>query len=118
LARVLDKGVSFTRWYVDGKPAPDLEGALAVINGQKTLEQVMAEAERKAVQRFSLTAQIAEVDRELALRAKVYPHQVSSGAMRQSIADHHVELMKSVKRTLEWLRDNELVIKQRCGEAA
>lgn len=57
--------------------------------------------------KISIQAQIEEVDRELALRAKVYPNQVRRGLMRQSVADLHIERMKAVRATLEWLAENE-----------
>lgn len=55
--------------------------------------------------KFSLQAQLEEVDRELALRKRVYPHQVSTGKMRQSIADFHMDRMEAVRLTLEELID-------------
>ena len=65
--------------------------------------------------KFSIDQQIEEVERELALRAKVYPRQVSSGTMRQSIADFHVARMQAVLTTLRWLRDHETEIKSEHG---
>jgi len=61
--------------------------------------------------KFSLAQQIEEVDRELALRAKVYPNQVRSGAMRQSVADYHLARMQAVKTSLQWLQANETDIR-------
>lgn len=63
------------------------------------------------MQKFSLSQQIEEVERELGQRRNVYPRLVSSGKMRQSIADYQTERLEAVKRTLEWLRDNEEAIK-------
>lgn len=57
--------------------------------------------------KISLNQQIDEVSRELEQRDRVYPRQVASGAMRQSIADYQVARMSAVKTTLEWLRENE-----------
>lgn len=59
----------------------------------------------------SLTRQIQEVDRELALRAKVYPNQVASGRMRQAEEDYHVESLKAVRETLRWLQENEATVR-------
>jgi hypothetical protein len=42
---------------------------------------------------FTLRQQIEEVERELKLRESVYPRQVSSGKMRQSVADFHIGRM-------------------------
>lgn len=54
--------------------------------------------------KISLDQQIEEVERELAFRADVYPRQVTSGKMRQSIADYHVARMKAALATLQWLK--------------
>ena len=56
--------------------------------------------------KHSLTAQIEEVEREIALRANVYPRQVSSGKMRQSVADEHMKRMHSVLNTLLFLSEH------------
>lgn len=58
-----------------------------------------------------LPQQIACVKRELAMRNRVYPGQVSRGKMRKSEADHEVSCIKAVLRTLEWLQLNEEAIK-------
>lgn len=116
IARGTERGKPFSRWYVDGKAVQNIETALAVINGQKTLEAAMAEAEneaKKPARRISITGQIQEVDYELKQREKVYARLVSSGGMRQSEADEHLERMKAVRTTLVWLQDGELLIKQR-----
>jgi hypothetical protein len=52
----------------------------------------------------SLREQIEEVDRELVLRARVYPGQVATGKMRQSVADYHMNRMLAVRETLTDLR--------------
>ena len=57
--------------------------------------------------KISISQQIDEVDRELKMRADVYPRQVSSGKLRPSIADYQIKRLEAVKATLEWLRDNE-----------
>ena len=53
--------------------------------------------------KISINAQIEEVEREIGLRKQVYPRHVSSGKMRQSVADMHIERMESVLKTLRWL---------------
>ena len=55
----------------------------------------------------SLTAQIAEVEYELAQRASVYPRIASSHPARRSELELHTERMKAVWATLDWLRENE-----------
>ncbi|MEM1370594.1 MAG: hypothetical protein AAGG72_00040 [Pseudomonadota bacterium] len=63
-----------------------------------------------------LSQQIACVKREIAFRNRVYPGQVSRGKMRKSEADHEVETMTAVLRTLEWLQLNEADIKAQLRE--
>jgi hypothetical protein len=52
----------------------------------------------------SLNEQIAEVERELALRSRVYPGLVAKNKMRQSEADEHTRRMQAVLATLRSLR--------------
>lgn len=54
--------------------------------------------------------QIEEVNRELAMRAKVYPGLIARGRMRKSEADHAVARMQAIKATLEFCRDNRALI--------
>lgn len=53
--------------------------------------------------RRSLTAQIAEVEREIALRRNVYPRLVRQGKMREGEADERMRIMGCVLETLQWL---------------
>jgi hypothetical protein len=62
--------------------------------------------------KFSLRAQLEEVDRELVLRERVYAHQVSVGKMRVSVAEYHMERLRAVKRTLEKLIDGVEIPKE------
>ena len=50
-----------------------------------------------------LRLQIAEVERELAMRRNVYPRFVSSGKMRKGEADEHTRRMQAVLETLRGL---------------
>lgn len=50
--------------------------------------------------------QIEELQRELAMRAGVYPKLVSSGKLRQVEANEHNARLKSAIATLEWCRDH------------
>jgi len=61
--------------------------------------------------KFSLTAQITEVKRELALRKNVYAQRVAGHKMKQAEADMHRDLMMNVQATLEWLQANEKTIR-------
>lgn len=106
VARGTERGRSFMRWYVDQKPVRDLDCACAVINGEMTLEKAM-EPDRKPAKKYSLTAQITEVKRELEQRAKVYPNLVRTQKMREGQAEYQVDVMKGVLATLEWFQNNE-----------
>lgn len=57
----------------------------------------------------SLTAQVAEVKREIALRLQVYPGLVFSRKMKQEAADIHTANMRAVLETLDRLRDFPLL---------
>jgi len=48
----------------------------------------------------TLTEQIASVEREIAMRKHVYPRWVEDGRYTQQKADHEIECMESVLRTL------------------
>ena len=52
---------------------------------------------------ISLAQQIEEVERELSIRDGVYARRVSSGKMRKSLADYHIERMRAVLQTLQEL---------------
>jgi hypothetical protein len=51
-----------------------------------------------------LQAQIVELERELALRARVYPRFVASGKMSQKAADHHTDCLRAAIETLKRLK--------------
>jgi hypothetical protein len=55
----------------------------------------------------SLDAQIAEVEYELAMRRRVYPHQVATRKMTQGEADLHIARMQDVIETLRTLRGDQ-----------
>ena len=61
--------------------------------------------------RRSLTAQLQEVERELAMRARVYPQQVAARRIRGSEADEHCLRLECVRDTLRWLQKHEAQIK-------
>jgi hypothetical protein len=61
--------------------------------------------------RRTLTAQIQEVERELAMRRRVYPGLVSQRRMRQGEADEHILRLECVLETLRWLDANRDRIK-------
>lgn len=61
--------------------------------------------------KHTIGAQIAEAQRELSMRQTVYPGLVGRGKMRQGEADHHIDLQRSIIKSLEFLRDNETDIR-------
>lgn len=63
--------------------------------------------------KFSLSAQIDEIDREIEQRRQVYPRLIATKALRQSVADYQNQRLQAVRDTLVWLSTNELTIKQR-----
>lgn len=57
--------------------------------------------------KVSLASQIAEVDREIAMRRQVYGRKVNDRKMRQSEAELLIDRMQAVRNTLAWLKQNE-----------
>jgi hypothetical protein len=53
---------------------------------------------------ITLDDEIAAVRREIAMRERVYPRQVSAGRLRQTAADRELALMRAVLATLLTLR--------------
>lgn len=52
-----------------------------------------------------LASQIACVEREIGMRARVYPRWVADHKLTQAKADHEIAAMQAVLRTLEAIRD-------------
>jgi hypothetical protein len=61
--------------------------------------------------KVSLIGQIAEVDREISLRERVYPEQIRRGKMRQAEAEMLIGRMRAVRASLAFLQDNEADIR-------
>ncbi len=57
--------------------------------------------------KVSLAGQIAEIKREIALRAGVYPRQIASGKMRQGEADLCMQRIQAVLATLMFVQEHE-----------
>lgn len=57
--------------------------------------------------KISIVGQIAEAERELAMRHEVYPRRVASRAMRQGEADMLIARQEAIIRTLKWVQANE-----------
>jgi hypothetical protein len=49
---------------------------------------------------ISLSAQIAEVERELVMRRRNYPQWINTGRLRMTTAKRQIELMEAVLATL------------------
>jgi hypothetical protein len=63
------------------------------------------------VTKIALAGQIAEVQRELALRRNVYPIRVRDRKMRQQEAELCMRRLEAVLATLMWCQDNEADIR-------
>jgi hypothetical protein len=61
--------------------------------------------------RASLSAQIAEVRREIDQRQRVYARLVSAHKMREGEAALLIANMEAVLETLTWLQRNEAVVR-------
>ena len=64
------------------------------------------------IENVSLADQIAEVQREMAFRKRVFPRLVSQEKMTQAEAARHMTNMAAVLLTLETVRDMRLTIKR------
>jgi hypothetical protein len=53
----------------------------------------------------SLDAQLAEVEREIKLRSRVYPRWVEKGNLTQTAADRQLEIMRAVADSLRQLKE-------------
>lgn len=58
-----------------------------------------------------IAGQIAEINREIALRKGVYPRQVASGKMRQGEADLCIRRIEAVLATLMFCQEHEADIR-------
>ncbi|HLX18410.1 MAG TPA: hypothetical protein VKS24_24745 [Bradyrhizobium sp.] len=54
----------------------------------------------------SIDEQIASVEREIAMRLRVYPRWVADRRMTQEKAEHEIACMKSVLETLKAVKEN------------
>ena len=61
--------------------------------------------------KISIIGQIAEIDREIAMRKNVYPRQIREGKMRQSEADLLMDRITAVRATLVFCREHEADIR-------
>jgi hypothetical protein len=66
--------------------------------------------------KISIIGQISEMDREIAMRLKVYPHQVSAGKMKAAEAELLMERAHAIRATLVFCRDHEAGIRAYMAE--
>lgn len=59
-----------------------------------------------------ITEQCAEIERELALRRRVYPHWVESGRLGDVDAERQLSRMEAALKTLRWVEKHGEAIKQ------
>jgi len=62
---------------------------------------------------YSIGQQIEEVEREIAMREDVYKRRYIG--RDKSKGEFFMARMRAVLKTLQWLQDKELLIKQRIG---
>lgn len=63
------------------------------------------------MRKYSLDAQIAEAKRELAIRREAYPRFVAARRMKEEEAAMHIDLMRNVVDTLEWMKKHEATLR-------
>lgn len=60
--------------------------------------------------RLPIARQIASVEREIALRERVYPRFVESKRITQKLADEEIAAMRAVLETLREIEDRERLL--------
>ena len=66
--------------------------------------------------KISIDGQIAEIDREIALRRQVYPRRVHEGKMRQEEANMLMDRIQAVRETLVFCQKHEAEIRAYMAE--
>lgn len=61
--------------------------------------------------KISIIGQIAEIDREIAMREKVYPRDIQSGRMKREQAEMLMERIFAIRATLVFCKENEADIR-------
>lgn len=56
---------------------------------------------------FTYDQQLAEVDRELAMRRRLYPQWVAKGTLRAETADRQIAIMEAVRETVRQRRQDQ-----------
>lgn len=60
--------------------------------------------------------QVAEVERELDVRAKAFPHFVARGSKSQAAADREMARMRAALATLKWVERNQDRLRELASE--
>lgn len=55
---------------------------------------------------ISIIGQISEIDREIAMRERVYPREIQSGKMKKEVAEMAMERIYAVRETLVFCQKN------------
>ncbi|MCT7667650.1 hypothetical protein [Shinella kummerowiae] len=61
--------------------------------------------------KISIVSQIFEVDREIAMRERVYPREVQSGKLKKEEAEMLMERIHAVRATLVFCKEHEADIR-------
>lgn len=61
--------------------------------------------------KISIISQIAEIDREIAMREQVYRCQISDGKMKKEAAEMLMDRIHAVRATLMFCQENEADIR-------
>lgn len=61
--------------------------------------------------KISIIGQIAEIDREIQMRERVYPEQVRTNKMKPEAADMLMDRIRAIRATLVFCKDNEADIR-------
>lgn len=61
--------------------------------------------------KISIIGQIAEIDREIAMREQVYPRQISEGKLKKEMAEMLMQRIHAVRATLVFCREHEADIR-------
>lgn len=62
--------------------------------------------------KISIIGQISEIEREIAMREKLYPREVQSGRMKQEFAEMAMARIYAIRATLDFCRENERDIRE------
>jgi hypothetical protein len=100
-------------WCCCGLCIGELQRWIVATNSDRRLRLDAENKWRVETMRFTILHQIEEAEREVRMREGVYPRLVGSGKMKQDDADLHLARMRSILKTLIWIRDNESRIKEK-----